>query len=206
MPSFATPYPQRPFSTPHTHTLQVMQHPWVSGSAWMALAPDMSPLGSSRAVLEALPEFRDLVESMAHPLASYNAEEVAAVVFPEMADLQGGFWGGAGGMLGGGKAGIRLLRVCANVHAVHAACVHVPAVHITQPTGSRPLCSPPALPRRQQPQESWRRLPHTASRLTDGGHGRRQRGAARAEPPCRPPAQPWRGQCCDGDVGLPGRR
>lgn len=83
-----------------------MQHPWVSGSAWMALAPDMSPLGSTRAVLEASPEYRDLVESMAHPLASYNAEEVAAVVFPEMADRQGGWaravacWGCQAGRVG----------------------------------------------------------------------------------------------------------
>lgn len=73
-----------------------MQHPWVSGSAWMALAPDMSLRGSTRAVLEASPEYRDLVESMAHPLASYNAEEVAAVVFPEMADMQGGWAVGHG--------------------------------------------------------------------------------------------------------------
>lgn len=74
-----------------------MQHPWVSGSAWMALAPDMSLLGSSRsrAALEASPEYQDLVESMAHPLASFNAEEVAAVVFPEMADLQGAGSGSA---------------------------------------------------------------------------------------------------------------
>lgn len=75
---------------------EVMQHPWVSGSAWMALAPDMSLRGSTRAVLEASPEYRDLVESMAHPLASYNAEEVAAVVFPEMADMQGSSPGSPG--------------------------------------------------------------------------------------------------------------
>ena len=47
---------------------ELLQHPWVSGTAWMALLP-----GMSRA-LEASAAYQDLVVDMAHPLASFNAE------------------------------------------------------------------------------------------------------------------------------------
>lgn len=72
-----------------------MQHPWVSGSAWMALAPDMS---LARHGLQGDPGYQaELAAWGSCPLASFNAEDVAAVVFPEMtADLAGALRCGEG--------------------------------------------------------------------------------------------------------------
>ncbi|PSC68038.1 Replication factor C subunit 5 [Micractinium conductrix] len=60
---------------------EVLQHPWVSGGAWMALMPDPT------ASLEASREYADVAVAMQHPLAAFSAEDVAAVVFPQ---LEGG--------------------------------------------------------------------------------------------------------------------